>query len=72
MTVTRETCCRYLTHGYSNMICSYGSHILNTWSWRLVNTVEIVLNSPGDIVQKTAFRDLFLEQVEKLSLDVKK
>ena len=28
--------------------------------------------SPGDIVQKTAFRDVFLEQAEKLSLDVKK
>ena len=28
--------------------------------------------SPGDIVQKTAFRDVFLEQAEKLSFGVKK
>ena len=28
--------------------------------------------SPGDIVQKTAFRDVFLEQAEKLSSGVKK
>ena len=31
-----------------------------------------LLYSPGDIVQKTAFLDVFLEQAEKLSLGVKK
>ena len=44
VTVTRGTCC-YLTHDYSTMICSHGSHIVNTWSWRQVNIVKVVLNS---------------------------
>ena len=33
---------------------------------------QLGIISPGDIVQKTAFRDVFLEQAEKLSLGVKK
>ena len=32
----------------------------------------VIYRSPGDIVQKNAFRDVFLEQAEKLSLGVQK
>ena len=43
-TNTMETCCFNLNYCYRNMICRHSTHILNAWSQRAINVVEIVLN----------------------------